>query len=140
MKCQRMFDGNKGILARASCTLLSPKTRWPASTASRTISVGWVLVTAISSMSVTFLPETCAACAISFFTRLRFASILIMASNQSISAWQIQPDDPAVRSLPNLSLGRAGSEIALNDQPQFRYFQFRGLEVSLCAALANERS
>src|SRR4029077_19969421 len=64
-------------------------------------------------MSVTFLPETCAACSISFLTRLRFASILITTSNQSISAWQIQPDDPAVRSLPNLSLVRAGSEIAL---------------------------
>jgi hypothetical protein len=57
-------------------------------------------------MSVTFLPETCAACAISFFTRLRFASILITTSNQSILAWQIQPDDPAVRSLPSFSCSR----------------------------------
>src|SRR5437868_9712448 len=95
MKCQRRFDGNNGILTRASWTLLSPNKVWPASTASRTISPGWVLVTATSSISVTFLPETCAACAISFCTRLRFASILLTTSNQSISAWQIQPADPA---------------------------------------------
>jgi hypothetical protein len=35
---QRRFDGNSGILVRASWTLLSPKSKCPASIASRTVS------------------------------------------------------------------------------------------------------
>src|SRR6266404_1823287 len=70
-----MFEGSSGILARASCTRLSPKRVCPASMASRTFSAGCVFVIATSSTSSADRPDFAAAFAICSRTHARFSAI-----------------------------------------------------------------
>ena len=64
MRCHRsLVSADCAIFCRASWTLFSPKSSWPASAAARTASMGWVLETAISRTSSGFRPARPAASA-----------------------------------------------------------------------------
>ena len=76
-KMPAQCDGRRGILARASCTRLSPKSCWPASDASRTRTASCVFEIATSSIASGVRALFSAAAAICARTRSRFSAMLM---------------------------------------------------------------
>ena len=127
MKCQHSREGRSGILARASCTRLSPKSSWPASTAACTFSAACVFETATSSIwsaarllfraASEIRSSTCASpTAISSIRR----SFIVGAGGQAFSVAALSPARPAAEggSFPRRSLNhRRTFAITMNSPP-----------------------